>query len=176
MQEKNSKENQFDLATAHFLDSFAQRISRRGVLARAGKFALGILGLSFVPNLPLDRVFRVEAQTSCSAQSLCGISGNLCLTGQAVCCNGNAAGSDGCPSCTNRGSFWERCCELGCEGAGKYVQYWDCCGTKSGWTSSQAAGCKGQRCDRHPIEQPLWCGGQAYRCTIAIITTNDCIP
>lgn len=168
MSEMNPRQNWIDTAAGKLVDEFAQRISRRGVLARAGKIALGLLGVSLAPNLPLDRIFKVEAQSSCTAASLCGIYGWLCNTGSPDCCSGGIA-ANGCPSCTTRGSFWSKCCPVGCE-TGEFVEYWDCCGP-----SPLAGGCRGMRCENN-TPQPVWCDGDVYRCTIVLFSGTPCTP
>lgn len=169
MNERNSPESRFDAAAGRLLDGFAQRISRRGILARVGKVALGLMGVTLAPSLPLNRIFQVEAQSSCLAQSLCGIYGRLCNTGSSTCCHGGT-GPSGCPSCTTKGPYaWSKCCAIGC--AGSYVEYWDCCGG----TEAEAAGCTGAFCERN-TPQPEWCSGGTYRCTLVIVTSVECTP
>ena len=161
MEDNDMQESQFDLTTSRLLDNVAQRFSRRGVLARLGKLALGALGVSLLPNLPLDRTFVAEAQTGgCTDWRLCGIYGYVCQS----CCNGTGSMTS-CPSCTTRGSFWSSCCETldGC--SSKTVSYYDCCGG----TDTETANCRGSHCLNNPEAQPAWCTSGAYRCTIAVV-------
>lgn len=167
MKQGGAHESKFDIAAGRFLDGFAQRVSRRGILARLGKFALTLLGLTLVPNLPLNRVCVVEAQNpsgaSCDSDwRLCGIYGNLCK----ACCGGSASKTS-CPSCTTRGSSWSRCCRDP-NGNCKWVSYFDCCGG-----GSDAANCKGTWCQGNcGGSEPNWCGGaggNVYRCTIVSV-------
>lgn len=166
MEAKDPQESRFDLATSRALDNFAQRISRRGILARMGKFALGALGISLLPNLPLDRTFVAEAFGCDTDWRLCGIYGFLC----ADCCGGTASLTT-CPSCTTKGfSSWSSCCESedGC--IRRMITYWDCCGG----TDTQAASCRGEQCRRNPVAQPAWCSSGAYRCTVITQGTTSC--
>ncbi len=171
MSGRNQDENNFDALSRRLLESLSQRSSRRGILAKLGKIALGALGVSLLPNLPLDRLFKMEAQTECSPLELCGIYGAICNTGSSNCCNGQV-GASGCPSCTTRGYFaWTKCCPTGGCVDGFYVEYWDCCGG----TDAQAAGCYGTFCENN-TPQPQWCSGGAYRCTVAVVTYDYCNP
>jgi hypothetical protein len=172
MSGRNESQNHFDELSSRLLGVLSQRSSRRGVLARLGKVALSMLGVSLLPNLPLDRLFDVEAQSGCSALELCGIYGAICNTGSSDCCNGGV-GSSGCPSCTSRGYFaWTKCCLSGeCGTPGYYVEYWDCCGG----TDADAYNCYGTFC-RNNTTQPQWCSGGAYRCTVAVVTYEPCDP
>lgn len=172
MSGRNTGDDHLDTLSSRFLVGLAQRSSRRGVLARLGKIALGLLGVSVLPNLPLDRIFKVQAQAECNALELCGIWGWLCNSGASNCCNGGV-GSSGCPSCTSRGYFaWSVCCPSGGQCIdGFYIDYWDCCGGGAG-----AAGCTGTKCTNNPVVQPQWCAGGDYRCTIAVVTYEPCNP
>jgi methylamine dehydrogenase light chain len=165
MEAKDPQESRFDLATSRLLDNFAQRVSRRGILARMGKLALGALGISLLPNLPVDRTFVAEAFTGCLTDyRLCGIYGYLCQSGTS-CCGGGTGSLTGCPSCTTKGtSFWSMCCESDDGCTRKMISYWDCCGG----TDAQAAGCKGEECFRN-TPQPAWCTSGTYRCTVISI-------
>jgi hypothetical protein len=151
-------ENPLDVKTAEYLAKWGQSLSRRGLLARLGKLAMWATGISLVPLLPADRIGF--AQTGCSDWQLCGIYGNLCKS----CC-GQGALLFSCPGCTNVGAYWQRCCENTQTCTSRMMRYYDCCGTKPGWTDAQAAACKGAWCERNTL-QPAWCGtGQVYRCT-----------
>ena len=173
MTEKTPQESLFDDAAARMLDGFAQRVSRRGVLARLGKLALGLMGLTFVPTLPLDRTFIAEAQSvGCGDWQLCGICGRLC----ASCCGGGGS-LTACPSCTKRGHFgWCKCC-LDCNGRWVMFEYWDCCGDEAG-----AADCEGTTCNNNCSPSIIeWCRDPmnpmrslgTYRCTV-IVNRGSC--
>jgi hypothetical protein len=174
------EENNFDKATARILDSFAQRIPRRSMLARVSKFTLTLLGVSVVPLLPLDRVVRsVEAQGSgCGIWQLCGIWGRRCNT-----CACDAGTAQSCPKCTYQGTAWRTCCPVrtssgALTGERRYVDYIDCCGQQGATscngnanTCDAAEFCQGNGMD--PAEQQLnWCGGLGggvYHCTHFIV-------
>jgi hypothetical protein len=174
----NDKETKIDIATGRFLESFSQGISRRGVIARLGQFALSMLGLSLIPTLPLDRTFVADAQTvGCTDWRVCGLCGNLCTD----CCGGSGS-LTGCPSCTRRGHYgWTMCCP-GPDCQGRMIEYWDCCGTYGTWTDAQAAACTGTSCDRN-CPQDIWCLDPdtlaplgTYRCTVVVVHTEFCSP
>ena len=172
MTEKTPQENRFDVVTASLMDGLAQRVSRRGVLAHIGKFALGLAGLSIVPTLPLDRTFVVEAQSiGCDDWRLCGICGKLC----ADCCGGSGSLTT-CPSCTTKGHFaWTKCCtNPACEE--RMIEYWDCCGDAEG-----SDDCEGMTCNNNCSPSiTVWCRHPdtleplgTYRCTI-IVDRGSC--
>lgn len=165
MNQRNPHEGRFDDAAARFLDGFAQRLSRRGMLARGGKFALGLMGLSLVPNLPLDRAFVAEAQSpNCGDWRLCGMCGNLCAQGTSCCGGGTGGDLFICPGCTVRRSFWSRCCPAP-DCSMRMISYFDCCGG----TDVEAAGCVGELC-AHDCPTGVWCGGSlTLRCTVIVV-------
>src|SRR5687768_3090076 len=99
-----ASESKLDSSFVKCLNDFAQRMSRRGVIARVGKFVLAAMGISLMPNLPWDRSFTAAAKIGCGDWKLCGICGNLCTS----CCGGG--GLFNCPSCTTKGHFWAKCC------------------------------------------------------------------
>lgn len=84
MSDRKTSETHFDELSSRFLVGLSQRSSRRGVLAKLGKLALGLLGISILPNLPLDRIFKVRAQDECSPLELCGIYGRPCRNGSSA--------------------------------------------------------------------------------------------
>ena len=160
MENENQTPGRLDSFVEKFLRERSQTISRRGVLAKLGKFSLGVLGVSLLPSLPLDRTFDASAQGACCAWHLCGINGFLCNPGGA---NGTS-----CPTGTSRGpTAWSKCCtnEEMCGGGGNTVTYWDCCAT----TSTRANEVKGQSCPNNPGAGGTWCpvGVNHYGCTYA---------
>jgi methylamine dehydrogenase light chain len=172
MQDGDQQESKLDTSASRFLDNFAQRISRRGILARLGDLALAALGISLVPNLPLNRTFVAEANVGCDDWRLCGIWGWLC----ADCCGGNGSLTS-CPSCSGGGTTqgsgsWSLCCPSGNDCGSKTITYRDCCGG----TDTQAGPCQGTQCQKNINgEQPQWCNNGAlgtYRCTIISVGGN----
>lgn len=156
MENHNKKEDKFDLAVTDILDRFAQNVSRRGTLSRLGQLSLGLLGITLLPNLPLDRRFVVEAQGGCTTDwRLCGMYGYFCQ----VCC-GETGGLTSCPSCTEQGSYWTKCCPDSC-GNGRLISYYDCCGDPEARSL-----CRGDECFRNPVAQPIWCNSGFFVCTI----------
>jgi len=163
MGHKVSQESNLDTAAARALDGLGQRISRRGIVARVGRFILSAMGLSVVAHLPIDRTFKVEAQgTTCCLWQLCGIWGWLCNG----CCGGGG-GLTGCPSCSDmvRGNnYWTKCCKdtTTCPPSGKKIRYWDCC-TPS---ATDASTCKGVKCEHNSAGNTAWCPSPlVYACT-----------
>lgn len=161
MEHDNQTTALLDTFVEKFLRERGRTISRRGILARLGKFSLGILGVSLLPNLPLDRTFVVEAQGDCCYWPLCGINGYLCSPGGAT---GNS-----CPSGTTVGpTYWSKCCTNGelCGEGGTTVDYWDCCAS----TSAAATSVRGAQCAHNPSAGGAWCPQTApfYGCTYAV--------
>jgi len=160
MESEHDIDNSVDAFVATLLRKRGQSISRRGVLARLGKGLLGVVGISLVPVLPIDRTFAMPAQGgACCQWQLCGINGYLC----------GANGSTACPSGTVEGASWSKCCDNGndCNPESKMVEYIDCCAT----TQAAATGTRGPLCAHNTSVEYAWCGGseQYYGCTYAKI-------
>ena len=164
MENENQTPGRLDAIVEKFLRERSQTISRRGILGTLGKFSLGVLGVSLLPSLPLDRTYVVEAQQSCCSWYLCGINGQLCVPG--------GAGTTSCPSGTVIGpESWSKCCRNNniCGELANTVTYWDCCAT----TQAGANAVKGADCPHNPSAGGAWCptnqGIGFYGCTFAIV-------
>lgn len=183
------RESNFDAATARVLNGLSQRVSRRSMIARVGKFAFGLLGVSLVPLLPLDRIVVTEANaqsgwgSGCKKWELCGIWGRLCNKCNCRCETG--PGADECPSCTIKGQFWASCCNVRDANGNPTtswltVKYIDCCGQRGDQSSASCA--TGQFCQGNTVDPPTpqrnWCmgaGGDDYKCTRYQVLTS-CTP
>src|SRR5258706_11839402 len=135
------------------LAGFAERVSRRSLITKCSGFLLGLLGVTLIPELPLDRrVSVVHAQAPCTAWFLCGIYGYVC---------GNCAGTLDC-SGSGSGS-WSQCCYYQPE---EYwmINYTDCCG-------NDCPGECGYFFDRGS-SQPAWCSSGSYCCTNASVVSG----
>lgn len=156
--------SRLDVAVEQFLSARGQGMSRRGILARLTKLSLGLLGVSLLPSLPIDRTFTAEAQGACCDWKLCGINGALC--------NPGGAGATSCPSGTSRGGAWSKCCNdtSVCPSGGKTVSYWDCCAT----TEAAANAVKGTVCQHNTSVTTAWCPDAAphYGCTYATVGSS----
>lgn len=159
MEIEHDKNNSVDTFVAGLLSKRGQSISRRGVLARLGKGLLGVVGISLIPVLPVDRTFASSPQGgACCQWQLCGIQGYLC----------GANGSTSCPSGTTEGASWSKCCDNGndCNPESRMVEYIDCCAT----TPAAAIATRGPSCLHNSGVQSAWCpDGYAYGCTYAKI-------
>ena len=167
---KKRQRKDFDDLAAKALGEFSQRLSRRGLLAKVGKYLIGAAGLAVIPTLPVDRMSTARAVDPCSDWMLCGICGYVCNPTKSGCCNGQR-NSSGCPSCLTRGSYaWSKCCtdvnDIAC--GGFLISYYDCCG-------AGGSNCRGATCLNN-CEQPAWCSnGLAYGCTVAVVGAS-CVP
>ena len=166
MSHEKQDESKLDLVAASFLDHFAQKISRRGILAGIGKLALGITGLSLVPSLPLDRTFIVEGSggsgTACGDWRLCGMCGYFCAR-RTSCCGGGTGGDLFiCPGCTQWEQSWGKCCTDPCDSSNRrLINYHDCCGGPS------SVGCKSESTCGAGCPRDVYCAsGNPMRCTV----------
>lgn len=155
-----------DEKVSGYLENISLGVSRRGIITRLSKLMLGMVGVTLVPGLPVDREVPVSAQGSCSDWRFCGMCGYFC-TGSASCCPAGTHGDTyNCPSCTSRSTMsWSGCCTddpAAC--VGTTVFYYDCCGG----SSADAASCMGSSCCNHDEytlpTAPAWC--TPYRCTV----------
>ncbi len=159
MHQDDQDQNQFDQATARILTRFAQQTSRRGFLARIGRFLLTSLGVATVPLLPLDRITRKVEAANCSDWQLCGIYGKPC-----DCCQGGDLYY--CPPGFELGSWWTSCCQDPETFVWYKFAYVDCCRIVGHVVNCSLCG----SCYRNPVRQPAWCIGSpdkivTYGCT-----------
>jgi hypothetical protein len=170
---KHNEINQVDLdeKVSQYLQESSFKTSRRGVVAKLSKLVLGLVGVSVVSGLPIDREVVVSAQgPNCSDWDFCGMCGWFCSGSSSCCPSSSQHGSTlACPGCTTQGGSWTLCCfnPDECEGVGHLISYYDCCGGSTGDTSS----CQGASCCNSPTytlpTAPSWCS--PYRCTIIAI-------
>lgn len=163
MDDQRVHKSHIDDRIAAYLGKQSEELSRRGLLARAGRFMLRLSGLALLPLLPFDR--RANGQTLCSWRE-CGMCGNYCGS-SATCCNGNTGGGRLCPSCLTTFGSWTGCCTDG-SGCNHLMTYTDC-GSTSG---TQALNCShGLQClggcarPGDPSSAVFYGGGAYYSCT-----------
>lgn len=152
----------YDAAVARGLDDLAQRLSRRGLLAKVGRVTLGVLGLTIATEAaPLIRS-EADASSHCSGYELCGFCGWKC---GCAACSGSLYQ---CPNCANIGGYWETCCISGGT-QGQWIRYIDCC--KGQCSDTKFNDCKCSWCCRkdHPVYS---CG--TYMCTKVSLTGRSC--
>jgi methylamine dehydrogenase light chain len=167
---KEAKIFALDRGLEHATRFLALRGSRRGVLARLGRF---LAGATLLPILPIDRA-RASAHsnphqtdpTQCDYWKYCSMDGQLCS-----CCGGS---STDCPPGTQISKVsWVGTCLNGQDGRNYLVSYTDCCGRSS---------CGQCNCNANVGERPAyemgvhndinWCvanGETSYHCTISLI-------
>ena len=144
----------------------ARRTSRRSFL---GKLGAGIVGISALPLLPVERAFSADElgdPKSCGYWRYCAISGFLCS-----CCGGPAST---CPPGSEPSAVsWIGTCRNPVDDKDYLISYKDCCGT---------ATCRRCDCHRSEGEKPLyfpsrnssltWCFGtdtRAYHCSLGVV-------
>ena len=147
----------------------ARQTSRRSFLGRLGT---GIVGMSALPLLPVERAFGADAPAemgdprTCDYWRYCAISGSLCS-----CCGGSERT---CPPGSEVASVhWIGTCHNPVDDKDYLIAYMDCCGK---------ATCARCDCHRTEREKPLyfpsrhasitWCFGaksRAYHCTMALV-------
>ena len=155
--------------------ALAQRVSRRSVLAGAGR--LLVASAFSLPVLPFDRTAQAEAaegarakrdptESDCDYWRYCSVDGFLCS-----CCGGSATQ---CPPGSDPGKVsWVGTCHNPGDGKQYLVSYTDCCGRTS---------CGRCLCNNNVGEKPgyrlgvhndiNWCMGNAstaYHCTVSVI-------
>lgn len=143
-------ERTVDTRVGEVLDQFGQLTSRRGFIARVGRFVVAVLGAGVVSVLPMDPVAQNADAVTCGG-IFCGMCGRQCCS--SAPCGG---GTYSCPPGTTAGGYWTRCCPPG--GGGTRYRYQDCCGGSA--SCGHCTWCS-DNCD-----QPAWCSGLgAYKCT-----------
>jgi hypothetical protein len=162
-----------DLAGQWLADWLAQRSSRRGVLAKAGRLAFYALGIQVVSEiLPYGRDLAAAATVDCSTWYMCGFCGSQCGCGN--CSGDNSA----CPGCACIGRSWTACCYMRPRRTHILVRYRDCfqgsCGEEKVTNCRNCHRCCGPS---YPGTGPYWglCStDQKYMCTTVALIDQPC--
>jgi methylamine dehydrogenase light chain len=170
----------------------SERISRRSLLSRIGRWGIGAAGVAIIGNLPVargalasensgagDELFpafdETDDSSSCQYWRWCNMDGTPCTScaggGVTTCPPGSKAGAE----------FWVGCCTNADDGKTYLIGYYDCCGA-SGCSNTFCAQPDSQAVMYNPITgsydpDVLWCvtdASQAYTCTMAPIIGTDC--
>src|SRR5438132_6602396 len=140
-----------------FSRNIASRCTRRSLLGRLSRVALGVLGIQLLPVLPFDRrvhAFHSSGDPCTDNWMLCGAQGTLCQYcpngGQIQCPTGS-----GCSFLQYGNGTWCACCLNPDTGQGRTICYYDCCvcGTYNSSGCRVACG-NGTNCSSH-IQ--AWC-------------------
>lgn len=156
LEEAEPEPEGLDHRIAHLLDDFGQSTSRRGFIARIGRFLVAVMGGTAIAVLPMDPIASEADAVICPGAMHCGMCGRKC------CGSPCGGGVSGCPPGTSLGGYWTRCC------GGTRYRYRDCCGGSVNCNHCTF-------CD-NGCNQPAWCDGLGpYRCTvIASLGTSGC--
>jgi methylamine dehydrogenase light chain len=170
----------------------SERISRRSLLSRLGRWSIGAAGVAVIGSLPVTRTAVASAtgnadaelfpafdetddSSSCQYWRWCNMDGTPCTS----CAGG---GVTTCPPGSRPGAeFWVGCCTNPDDGKTYLIAYYDCCG---------ATGCSDTFCSQpdsqavmyNPVTGSydpdiLWCvsdESQSYTCTMAPVMGTDC--
>lgn len=139
------------------LKRFAKVDTRRGFFAASWKVTMGLLGISLLPLLPVDRriVRKAFAQGDpCGNWKYEGMCGIPCSE-----CGGT---ENSCPSgCGDQISAAWCYCVCPPSGPTQCWKYIDCCGDSGSCTS-----CTEDKMCHNNCPQPVWCpSGKFYKCT-----------
>ncbi|CAG6395232.1 hypothetical protein NMG29_39080 [Streptomyces cocklensis] len=173
----------------------SERVSRRSVIGRLGRWTVGATGVAVIGALPVTRSTEAVAATpkaggdhepaaltykgkdpaECEYWRWCNMDGAACAAcdggGVTTCAPGSKPGAE----------FWVGCCTNPKDGKTYLIAYYDCCG---------APGCTNAFCGDPDVQarmynpaagsydqEIIWCvsdESQSYTCTLAPIIGEDC--
>ncbi len=174
----------------------SERVSRRSMISRIGKWTMGVSGVALISTLPVTRsafaqepevpapapgpeprvpVYDGKDPAECEYWRWCNMDGTSCAA-----CNGGGV-TTCAPGSKPGAEFWVGCCTNPDTGKTYLIAYYDCCGAPS---------CSNAFCGEpdmqavmyNPVsgsydQEIIWCvsdESQAYTCTMAPIIGEDC--
>ena len=170
----------------------SERISRRSMISKIGRWTLGASGVAVVSSLPVARAFAQETPAAPAAEPLvpefdgsnpaecdywrwCSMDGTSCAAceggGLTTCAPGSKPGAE----------YWVGCCTNPEDGKTYLIAYYDCCGAPS--CSNAFCGEPDMQSTMYnPVsgsfdQEIIWCvsdQSQSYTCTMAPIIGADC--
>jgi hypothetical protein len=144
------------------IDKLSQGVSRRSVLARFGRLALVVLGVSVTEQaLPVFQRVAEATHTPCHYWYLCQFEGFKCACAS---CSGDV---NECPSCARVGGNWTGCCCCNGSGDRQLVTYSDCFKDNCSWAHVNDCNNNCTPCDHVPEAKTQLYGGTNpyYMCT-----------
>jgi hypothetical protein len=164
-----------DQTVADEVATFSQRISRRGLIAKAGKVALGLLGLKIAPEVLPVTIGVAEARESlfvdCGRWYLCNLWAYACD------CPGCGGDTFKCPSCARVGGSWNYCCQgsPNCGNGRQLMWYYDCYKDNCSWAQVESCQACREPCFNGPERDTLYGGTNPYyMCTKVVF--GSCSP
>lgn len=167
----------------------SERVSRRSMISRIGRWTLGVSGVAVVGSLPVARAGADSATSptamlpdyvgknpaECDYWRWCNMDGTPCAScqggGVTTCAPGSKPGAE----------FWVGCCTNPADNKTYLIAYYDCCGAP-GCSTTYCGEPDAQTTMYNPVagsfdQEIIWCvsdESQSYTCTMAPVIGVDC--
>ncbi|QNG21165.1 amine dehydrogenase [Rhodococcus triatomae] len=172
----------------------SERVSRRSMISRIGRWTMGVSGVALISSLPVTRsAFAQETPApegggepqlldfdghdpaECEYWRWCNMDGTSCAA-----CNGGGV-TTCAPGSKPGAEFWVGCCTDPDDGKTYLIAYYDCCGAPS-CSNAFCGEPDTQAIMYNPVsgsydQEIIWCvsdESQSYTCTMAPIIGEDC--